>query len=165
MLVVRAAAQLDVLDGGGAAHREWRYVMELEERRLSTPARPSDERAALLIALPHGTPDGRRYVTSRCSTVASAWLRRRDTGKPSSLEIVDQQRQRAIENRADVTIRQRVSGKRLRVAQLFVGLASQRHLQLVVFRRERRHDGGAALRCWRRSDFVTTRRRMQSSRR
>jgi hypothetical protein len=70
MLVVRAAAELDVLDRGGAACGVWSYVMELEERGLPIPARPSDERAAFLIALPHCTPDCRRYVTSRCSTLA-----------------------------------------------------------------------------------------------
>jgi hypothetical protein len=39
-----------------------------------------------------------------------------------------QQRQCAIQDRADVSSWQRMSGKRLRAPQLFVRLARQRHL-------------------------------------
>src|SRR5436309_577805 len=69
ILVVRAAAELDVLRRRRASRRVGRDVMELEERDLATPACASHERAASLIALPHCPPNGRRYVTSRCSTL------------------------------------------------------------------------------------------------
>jgi hypothetical protein len=90
MLVVRAAAELDILGRGCASRCVRRDVMELEERGLAAPASPSDERATFLIALPHRTPDSRRYVTSRRSTLGRTWSRRRCTGKPAALEIVDQ---------------------------------------------------------------------------
>ena len=72
ILVVRAAAELDVVRRGCASRRVRRDVMELEERGLAAPACPSNKRAAALIAQPHCTPDGRRYMTSRCRTLARA---------------------------------------------------------------------------------------------
>ena len=149
ILVVRAAAQLDVIRRGYASCRIGHDVMELDERGLAASALGSGERAASIIALPHCTPDSRGYVTSRCSSLACARPRRRHSGISASLEIVDQQRQCTIEDRADIAIRQRMSGKRLRAPQLFMRLACQRHLQLVAFRREWRDDGGAELRRWR----------------
>jgi hypothetical protein len=72
ILVVRAAAQLDVVRRGCASRRVRRDVMELEERGFAALAGASDERAASLIALPHCTPDSRRYATSRCRALACA---------------------------------------------------------------------------------------------
>lgn len=128
MPVVRATAELDVLGRGCTSRCVRRDVMELEERGFAASASPSDERAAFLIATPNRTPDSRRYVTSRRSGLARAWSRRRYKGKPAPLEIVDQQRQRAIEDRTDVFTRQRMSCKGLRAPQLFVRLSRQRHL-------------------------------------
>ena len=89
ILVVRAAAELDVVRRGCASSRVRLDVMKLEERGLVAPACPSHERAATLIALPHVPPDRRRYVASRCRTVARARARRRRTGKPAPLEMID----------------------------------------------------------------------------
>jgi hypothetical protein len=67
VLVVRATAQLDVVGRASTSRCVGRDVVELEEPSLAAPARPSDERTASLIALPHFTPDSGRYVTSGCS--------------------------------------------------------------------------------------------------
>jgi hypothetical protein len=75
ILVVRAAAELNVVCRGCASRRIRRDVMELKERGLTAPACATDEPAASLIALPYCTPDSRRYVTSRWSTLARARLR------------------------------------------------------------------------------------------
>jgi hypothetical protein len=64
ILVVRAAAELDVVCLGSASRRVRRDVMELEEGGLAAPACASDEPAASLISPPYSTPDRRRYVTS-----------------------------------------------------------------------------------------------------
>jgi hypothetical protein len=84
------------------------------------------------------------------------------TSKPAPLEVVDQQRQCPIEDRADVSVRRRMSGKRLRAPQFFVRLTRQRYLPLVAFRREWRHDGRTELRRCRRSDVMPTRRTRRS---
>ena len=64
ILVVRAAAELNVVRRCCASHRVRRDVVELKEPSLATAARPSDKRTASRIALPHFTPDSGRYVTS-----------------------------------------------------------------------------------------------------
>ena len=78
ILVVRAAAQLNVVGGGWASRRVRRDVMELKEGDLAASARAPDEPAASLIALPDCAPDRRRYVTSRWqySRPSSAAVRR-----------------------------------------------------------------------------------------
>ena len=48
--VVRAAAQLDVVDRGAAAGRVRLHVVELEKRRLPAPPLGAGERAAPVVA-------------------------------------------------------------------------------------------------------------------
>ncbi len=74
ILVVRAAAELDVVGRRRASSRVRRDMMELEERNLPAPSSASDERAASLIALPHCSLDSRRYVDVQTQRSRSAWL-------------------------------------------------------------------------------------------
>ena len=70
ILVVRAAAELNVVRGAYPSRCVRRDVMELEERGLAAPTYPSNKSAASLVALPHGTLHGRRQKTPRARTLA-----------------------------------------------------------------------------------------------
>ena len=73
--VVRAAAQLDVVNRRLSAVGERLDVVQLQESALGAPARASDERTPRSIALPHLAPHGRRNVprhTSRRGLVPGA---------------------------------------------------------------------------------------------
>lgn len=72
ILVVRAAAELDVVDRSGAASGVRLDVVELEERRLAASPRGPDECAASLIALPHCTFYDSRNVTARGGNFSGA---------------------------------------------------------------------------------------------
>lgn len=63
ILIVRAAAELNVVRGGCASRRVRFDMMEFKERGFAASAFASDERTASLIPLPDRTPDGRPYVT------------------------------------------------------------------------------------------------------
>jgi hypothetical protein len=60
--VVRAAAQLEILDGRGATARERRYMVELQEASRLAAAISPHKGASALIAAPDCAPDRRRHV-------------------------------------------------------------------------------------------------------
>lgn len=126
MLIVRTTPELDVIRRRDTAGRVWRDVVELEERGFAAPAGAPDERAASLVAPAHLPPDSRRYVASPATARPAARSRGCHTRKPSPLEIVDQQRQGAIENRVEISIRHGMPRKRLGPPQLFMCSQCQR---------------------------------------
>ena len=112
--------------------------MELEKRALrASPAAPADERAASRVAPPDLAPDGGRNMP-RPVVRARRLPRRADRAAAPALEIVKQQRQRAVDDRCQVAVGKGMSHERLDALQLFVRLARNRQLQFVALRCERR---------------------------
>jgi len=70
ILIVRAAAELDVVRRGGASGPVRLDVVELQECCLAASACASNKGALSFIAQPHGTPDSRWYVAPRWRTFA-----------------------------------------------------------------------------------------------
>ena len=64
ILIVSTAAELDIVRCSSTSCRVRRDMVKLEERGLVATADTPDKRAASLVALPHCTPDSRRYVAS-----------------------------------------------------------------------------------------------------
>ena len=83
MLVVRAAAELDIVHLRRASRRVRVHMMELEKRRLAARACAPNEHTSALVAQPYGPPDSGRDVTSRCKTFPRARPRRPHLGKPA----------------------------------------------------------------------------------
>ena len=135
--IVRAAAQLDVLDCRRSADGIGLYVVELQERALSAASFGPDERAAAAVTSPHGAPH-------RCRDVARgsrAWCRRARTiglGETLAFELVDQERHGAIEDGGGISRGQRVTQQRLGTPELVVGLARDGQLNPIAFGGERR---------------------------
>ena len=98
ILVVRAAAELDIFRGSCPSCRVRRNMMKLKECRLAATACTSDKCAASLVALPHCTLDSRGYAASRYRTIISARSRGSGLSKPAPLEMIDQQRECTIED-------------------------------------------------------------------
>ena len=130
MLIVGATAELNIVICRGTPGRIWNDVMELEECGFAAPACAADERAPSLIPLADSPPYSGWYVAPSATTAPTCRAWRCDAGKPSPLEIVDQERQGAIEDRAKVSIRQRMSCKGLGPPQLFMRFECQRQMQL-----------------------------------
>ena len=98
ILVVRAAAELNVFGGRRTTLRIGGDVMEFEECRLAASAFASDERAASLIASPDDTPNSCWYVTARRGLFVTVRSRGCARGEPSMLDLLDQQRQCAVQD-------------------------------------------------------------------
>jgi hypothetical protein len=129
--VVRATAELDVRDGRSTADRVGHDVVVLQEGALAAamPAR-TDERTAASVAAPDDAPDlGRDVSGIRDDRTGRGGDRTRLHWPAHDRHLaarvrVDELRQRAIEDRRDVTARDRVPEEVLR------------HLQLVALGRE-----------------------------
>src|SRR6187431_3084730 len=91
VLIVCAAAQLNIVDNGQSTCRVRLDVMKFEKRRLRAPAAAVSKCTAALVALPDFTPDRRRNVTR--PTVCAAGVFDPgvpDRGAASPLEIRNQ---------------------------------------------------------------------------
>ena len=139
--VVRPATELQVLNNGLTAVGVRPHVMELQKSSLRTATVRPDERAPAAITVPHLPPDRRRNVArprDRWTRSPRAFSR----GHLRPLEIREQHRQRPIEDRGRIAVRNRMPQQILRAAQLVVRLARNRELHLVALRREGPHNSG-----------------------
>jgi len=137
--IVGGAAQLDVLRRGLASHGIRHPVVQLQEAALRTATVGSHKGAALIVARPHRARHGGRDVTGRGRRGSSG----AGTGggrDPGLLEIGDQDRERAVDNRCEVAVRHHVAQQILRAPQLRVGLRTHRPLQPVPLWREWRDE-------------------------
>ena len=127
--VVRAAAQLDVVDRGCTFCGERPHMMKFESAGFRASPLRAVKRAASAVSLPHRSRDRRWNVTRwhrRCST-ATRLVGCRDL---CPFEFGHEQRERALEDDGGITIRNRVSQQILRAAQPFVALAARGELNL-----------------------------------
>src|SRR5262249_39959614 len=95
--IVRAAPELQILRGRGAAIGKWPHVMKLEESRLGASTVRPDERAPARVARP--------YMSLYCSghspgprARSTALARARRPRKLRPFEFSDQVRQRAVDD-------------------------------------------------------------------
>jgi hypothetical protein len=117
---VRLAPQLEVVGQRLTSDRVRHDVMKLQEPRLGASAVGADERALTTVARPDLTLHGGGDPTGPTPRLARGLRSRR----PCELlpgEVVQEQRQRAIENRGDVAVRDRVPKDVLNLPQFFVG--------------------------------------------
>jgi hypothetical protein len=134
--VVRPTAQLNVLDRRRPADGIRLDVMKLEKPAFGAAARAADECTLPAIAFPH-VPPNRRWDMSRTRRHRPTRSRVLGCGVPDPFDIRQQHRQRAIDDRGDVAVRNRVAEQVLEPAQLVVGLTRHADLNLVAFRRGR----------------------------
>src|SRR5438093_3486075 len=113
--------------------------MELEKAPLYAPTACSNERASPIIAAPDLTLYGRGDV-SRASPRRNGIAGTQRRGKLRPLQVLEEQRERAIENRGRIAVRSAVPHQILDSPQLIVSVARDRELNLVSLRRERGDD-------------------------
>ncbi|MBI2246507.1 MAG: hypothetical protein HYU65_00970, partial [Armatimonadetes bacterium] len=135
--VVRAAAELDVVYRGRATHGIGRDMMELEEAPLSTAAAvAAREGAAPAVSEPHRSLDlGRDVSRAGDKAAASAGVVR--GGKLLLGEVLEQRRQRSIEDRRRIPIRDLMAQEVLREPELLVRFGAHRELHLIALGRQR----------------------------
>src|SRR5450759_86148 len=102
--VVGAAAELQVRACRLSALGERDHVVKFEEPALGATTRRPEKRALTTVALPHLTPDGRRHMARPRHGLAR---RPRAIGLRQllALQILQQQRERAIEDRRRIAVR------------------------------------------------------------
>jgi hypothetical protein len=151
VLVMCVAPQLDVRDGRLAIRRVWLHVVELEKCGLATASLAAYECAAASVPPPDGTPYLRRDVArpsciyrSRCECRTA---RTRRFGEAPAFQLLDEPRERAVEDLARIAGGKGVAQKRLRPAKPVVGLARDGELDPIAFGRERRDTRGCRRRC------------------
>jgi hypothetical protein len=146
MLVVRATAQAEVLDGGLAAARDGRDVIELQAPALrATLARRAHEGALIAVPRADGAPDGRRDVRRVGRLVARRpgarlrGTRARRRAELLLLELRDEHIERAVEQGREVTRRVLVAHEIASALQLVPRGSRDGQLHGETIRRERRH--------------------------
>jgi hypothetical protein len=135
VLIVSAAPKLDVADRGDPTPRKRDDMMKLQEACLTAAALSPFERTAAAVARPDSAADGRRNMTAACGDRAGHLSRRFRLRQLRSLELLEQQRQRAIDNRRGIAVGNRVPQQILRTPELVVGLAADGELQLCTAQR------------------------------
>jgi hypothetical protein len=106
--VVRAAAQLQVVDRSRTAIRERHDMMEFQEPRFPAATVSANKRASASVARPHGTSHISRHMTpARVSRPRRT--RPLNVRQFSSLEIFEQERQRSVEDRCWLSARHNMS--------------------------------------------------------
>jgi hypothetical protein len=134
MAIMSGAAQHAILDSRLTSVGVGPFVMHLETPRLLAPVTiGGDERAARAIPLPHLTPHLGGYVSRpalRLPFLGFAWTLRGTN--PLPFEVVNEQRQRAVEDLRDVAVRDPVGKKCLRPTQLLVRPDADCHLYAVA---------------------------------
>ena len=132
--VMSPASELDVRGGRCATGRVRLDVMVFEETSFRAATVAADERTLPTVTSPHFSFDGGWNMPRTRGDLART-TRRRYGGARPSLQCVQQQRQRAIENRRQVTIRYRVARKRLDPGQLVMRVSRDRQLDFEPFGR------------------------------
>jgi hypothetical protein len=126
--------------------------MELQERALCASVSISgDEGALTSVAAPHRSLDVPRDIPrrdNRCSnlpirpgTGRARWPRLRRRPKLRLLNLVEEQGERAVEDRARVAVRDLATEKSLNAPQLVVALLADRELDAIALRRGGLDDG------------------------
>ena len=112
MDVVRAASELDVLNGGGTALGERPHVMELQKPAfIASTHRPSED-ALATVSLPHQPPDSRGNVPrSFGGRTSGPWLA--DNAEPVALDVGDQEGERFVDDGCNVAVRILMAQQRL----------------------------------------------------
>jgi hypothetical protein len=138
VLIMRPAAQLNVVIRRRPAVRVRHHVVELEEASLAAATFSALERAAAAVPSPDSALHRRRNVTrlSDASTRGTRALRGSHFGP---LQMLDEQCQRPIEDCCRIAVRHRMPQEILRAAQFVVCLAADGELHFVALGRER-HD-------------------------
>ena len=134
---MRAATQLDVLYRRRSAHGIGLDVVELQERALTAASFGPDERAAATVTSPHGASHRGRDVARG----PRAWFRRARTlslGEALAFELVDQERDGAIEDFGGIPRGHRMTQQRLGTPELVMCLARDGQLNPIAFGGERR---------------------------
>src|SRR6185369_8567716 len=130
--VVRATAELDVVEGRLAARRIWNDVMEFEEPPFPTPpAIRGHETTPPLVASDHPPPDFRRDVPGVVrlpSAPAGAWRRR----ELLLLEVGDEQHECAVDDLRDVSAGNRMTQEIPSSPQSLACLRAGREADLVT---------------------------------
>lgn len=136
VLVVRTAAKLDVVFRRAASVRERNDVVEFQQSRfVAAPLAPC-KGAASLVAPPDGSAHRCRNVTApRTARCERARCTRRSDLR--AFESFEQERQRAIEDRRGIAVRERVPEEILRAPQLVMRLPAHGELHFVALWRER----------------------------
>jgi hypothetical protein len=141
MLIVSTAPKLDVLGGPHSPACEWNDVVKLEECRFAASALAPFERTATAVARPDGAAHGRRDVTASGGERTRRLPRRLRLRQLRPLEMLEQQRQRAIDDRGGIAVRDRVTQQILRAPELVVRVAADGELHFVPLGAERRRNG------------------------
>jgi hypothetical protein len=135
--VVRAAAQLDVLNRRRPAHGMGLHVVKFQERALATTPFGPDERAASTITSSHGAPHRRRDVARAFGGALRGRSGTLSLGEALAFESIDQKRDGAIEDLGRIPRRHRVTQQRLGTPELVVCLARDGELNPIALRGER----------------------------
>ncbi|HEU0107796.1 MAG TPA: hypothetical protein VFT38_16565, partial [Vicinamibacteria bacterium] len=150
VLVVAPAAERDVLDGSRSSLGVGHDVMELEEGALRAPVSAfGDEGALTSIAALRRSLDVHRDIPrsdNGCSKLpirpAADSARSRLRGGPELglLHLLEQQGERAIEDRGRIPVRDLAAEKGLEAPQSLVALLADRELDTVALGRRRLDD-------------------------
>jgi hypothetical protein len=129
--IVRSTSKLNVLDRRPAAHRMRLDVVELEERCFGPSTTRADKSTACRVSPPYFSPDGRWDVARARHGFARAPRHRRHC-RATPFEILEQGRQRAIQDGGNLAVRQRVPEQILDAPQLLASLACDGQLEFVA---------------------------------
>jgi len=136
-----AAAQLQILRRRCSSVGERDHMVEFKESSLRTTPVRTNKSTSAIVARPDLTPDCRRDVSAFSLTVAARPRTIRPRELPS-LEIVEQQGQRAVKNNGGITIRHNVAHQVLNPSQLVMRFLADRDLHFVALGCERDHGLG-----------------------
>ena len=117
---MRATSQLDILDACLTAHGVRDYMVELEKPGFGAASFSAGKRAPSVIALPHRASN-RGWNAARMHRQGALLARTRSLSTARAFEVLQQQRDRAIDDFRRVPGRYRVPEKRLRPAEAFEG--------------------------------------------
>jgi hypothetical protein len=140
--VVRGTPKLEVPGGGLPADGERFAMVELQESRLPAASCRSDERTAPLVAGPDRTLDGGGNVTRAGSRRRRRIAPVKNGSKTRPLEVPEQQRDRLVEDRLQVAVRDDMAHQIPHAAELGVRPGADRELDSVTARRQGGHDSG-----------------------
>src|SRR5215472_1873804 len=138
--VVRPASELQVVHRRWAPISEWNHVVDFEAATLRATTGGAHERALASITPPHFPAYGSwnmPRVLLRGSRDAARTLRCR---KASSFELLEQERQGALEDNRWIAVRDLMPHQVLDPSQLVVHLPAYGDLDFVSLRRERSNE-------------------------
>src|SRR5258706_11621026 len=143
VVVVAPAAKRDVGDGGRPLHRVGLDVVELQERALrASPSGGGHEGALASVAPPDRALDLPRHMAGgqagsadfliRFRTDRPIWPWPGDRRQLRLLDLLEQYREGAVEDRARIAVGDLAAEKRLQAPQLLVGLLADGELHAIT---------------------------------